>query len=119
MEKKMRGLSALTFGFVILILSACHSEAMTCPEALVILLPCKPFLEGALPDSPNFLCCLGVQKLTQEASTTETRRAVCQCLKNATLGFHINLDRAKQIPQLCHINDPIPIDPNVDCNTLR
>ncbi|KAG7963070.1 hypothetical protein I3843_09G099600 [Carya illinoinensis] len=117
MEKKMRGLSALAFGFVILILSACHSEAMTCPEALMILLPCKPFVEGAGSDSPGLLCCLGVQKLTQEASTPETRRAVCQCVKNAAQEFHIDLGKAKQIPQLCHINDPIPIDPEVDCNT--
>ncbi|XP_035544567.1 non-specific lipid-transfer protein 2-like [Juglans regia] len=116
MEKKMRALYALAFGLVILMSSAWHSEAMRRPEAQMILLPCQPFLVGAGPDSPGLPCCLGIQKLIHEASTTKTRRALYQCLKNAASGLDrtTTLDRDKQIPQLCHINDPIPIDPNVD-----
>ncbi|KAF5474894.1 hypothetical protein F2P56_006747 [Juglans regia] len=118
--KKMRGLSALAFGLVILtLISACHSEAIPCPEVTLTLLPCRPFLVGTRPDYPGFSCCLGVQRLNREASMTNTRKALCRCFKKAASGLHVDVDKAKQLPQLCNVNNPVPIDPNVNCNKFQ
>lgn len=111
-------MSTLAFGLVILILSASHSQAMSCPKIVRALTACKPFLVGGGPSYiPNIPYCLGVEEFSKEFSSSKTRMDLCQCVKNwsSSLAIHINSDKAKQIPQLCEINEPIPTDPNMDC----
>ena len=119
MEKKMMRCLALAFGLMILVLnaSASPSNDITCQAAVTDLMPCQPFLVGFGPATPSFTCCEGAQNILNQATTTATRRALCDCFKNAAKAFGINPDRAIQLPQLCKINVPVPLDPNVDCQS--
>ncbi|WJX37875.1 hypothetical protein P8452_25596 [Trifolium repens] len=99
-------------------LDARQVDDITCSEAISSLLPCVPFLEGSLPATPSSDCCAGVTNIVNKANTTPIRRSTCQCLKNASTKFGVNVGRAKQLPQLCHVSLPFVIDPNVDCNSI-
>ncbi|GLT44967.1 hypothetical protein SLA2020_188380 [Shorea laevis] len=94
----------------------CVHAVISCQDALVALLPCKPFVTGGSP-SPSAPCCEGVSKLNAEASTTEEHRELCRCLKDAAHDIGVMLERAKELPQKCGVNISMPIDPNIDCDT--
>ncbi|GLT44981.1 hypothetical protein SLA2020_188490 [Shorea laevis] len=69
--------------------SHCVHAAISCQDALVALLPCKPFITGGSP-SPSALCCKGMSKLNAEASTIKERRELCRCLKDAAPAYRTN-----------------------------
>ncbi|XP_050206649.1 non-specific lipid-transfer protein A-like [Mercurialis annua] len=93
-------------------------EGITCPEAVATLNPCLPFLTGASP-SPTGPCCLAVDRVNQGATTREIRRQLCDCFKQASRSFGVKADKAKQIPDLCHVQVPVPIDPSIDCTKIQ
>lgn len=99
-----------------IVLSGSSVRALTCPQAVATLSPCLAFLQGK-GSNPSAPCCLGARNLNNMASTTEIRRQVCGCLKEAVISFGIDISRAKAIPEVCKIPVPVPIDPSVDCNT--
>ncbi|KAK9224168.1 hypothetical protein WN944_012618 [Citrus x changshan-huyou] len=107
----------LAFGLVILVLavSASRVHAMSCSEAVTTLMPCVPFVVGSDP-RPTASCCLGVKTVNDQATTKEDRRALCECLKKAGPALGAKPEKAKQLPGLCGIKVPVPIDPNIDCN---
>ncbi|KAE7995317.1 hypothetical protein FH972_000131 [Carpinus fangiana] len=116
MERKMVGLA---LGLVFLVFNACPSDgAITCPDALKSFTPCKPFLVGSGPQLlPSHECCLGAQRVfKQSAGATQTRRHLCQCLKNFAIQVGVKPERANLIPQVCKCDNPISIGPNVDCS---
>ncbi|XVF27971.1 hypothetical protein REPUB_Repub14bG0155300 [Reevesia pubescens] len=118
MEKKMMGLSWFlgVFGLVALVATADYSvQALTCQQAITTLLPCQPFLTGVAP-APIDPCCFAVVNVNAEATTTQARRDLCQCFKKAAPAFGVKPDKAKQLPQLCGVTVPVPIDPSVNCN---
>nr|GFA72540.1 non-specific lipid-transfer protein 1-like [Tanacetum cinerariifolium] len=94
-------------------------DAISCQGAITQMLPCQAYLMGV--GGITVPCCQSAQTLSQVANTTpENFKLVCQCLKQAALLLGINMGRAQQIPQLCHIDvDARLIDPNVDCNKLN
>ncbi|GAY35304.1 AAI domain-containing protein [Citrus sinensis] len=110
----------LAFGLVILVLavSASRVHAMSCSEAVTTLMPCVPFVVGSDP-RPTASCCLGVKTVNDQATTKEDRRALCECLKKAGPALGAKPEKAKQLPGLCGIKVPVPIDPNIDCNKYR
>ncbi|WCJ20443.1 hypothetical protein M5689_002672 [Euphorbia peplus] len=67
---------------------------------------------------PSPECCLGAEKVKEVATTTQIRRDLCSCFKQAVVSFGIIPDKTKQIPDLCHVQVPVPIDPNVDCSKV-
>ncbi|KAJ7967750.1 Non-specific lipid-transfer protein [Quillaja saponaria] len=106
---------------MLLVISGGHADAITCNEAIRSLAPCVPFLEGSGPEQqPTASCCTGAQDFSQKATNPETRRALCDCLKNATASSpavpNIKQERVKNLPQLCKISLPVPLDPNILCN---
>ncbi|GAV61226.1 LTP_2 domain-containing protein [Cephalotus follicularis] len=114
------GSSQWVFGLVvILIVSANIVHAITCPEAITTLMPCLSFLVGYGPAAPAAACCQGVQAVKDKATTTQVRRDLCDCFKNAVKSFGIKTDRAKSLPQLCRVSTPVPIDPSVQCGSIQ
>lgn len=96
----------MVLGMLVTPLLARQIDDIACPEALLSLLPCLPFLQGT-----------GLTNLNQKANTPQIRKDVCNCLKPAASRFGVKADRSKQLPQLCNINLSVPFDPSVDCNT--
>ncbi|GLU15225.1 hypothetical protein SLE2022_317340 [Rubroshorea leprosula] len=96
--------------------SRCVHATISCPEAIITLTPRVPFLTGVSP-SPSAFCCEGVSKLNDEASTTQDRRELCNCLKGVAPSFGVNPEIAKELAPKCRVKTPVPIDPNIDCNT--
>ncbi|XP_027345456.1 non-specific lipid-transfer protein 1-like [Abrus precatorius] len=91
-------------------------DEITCDEAISLLQPCKPYLVGSAEISGQ--CCEGANTVFLRASTTQNRRDVCNCLKIAASKNGVKPDRAKQLPQLCKIDLPVPVVPSIDCNTV-
>ncbi|KAB1221793.1 Non-specific lipid-transfer protein [Morella rubra] len=113
----MVGRFLLAFVLVILAFSASPSEAgMECTAAVRYLVPCTPFLVGFGPEAPSASCCAGAQDVFKQADTPEARRDLCKCLKNAITGIGAIPERAKQLPEFCKIDVPVPIDENADCS---
>lgn len=99
--------------FAFIVNPAC---SISCQDAVTKILPCEPYLLGF--GGVSVPCCQGVAELNQLASSKPELKALCICLKQAAQSFHINADRARQLPGLCHVTTPIPIDPNVNCDIL-
>ncbi|XVF71503.1 hypothetical protein PTKIN_Ptkin12aG0043000 [Pterospermum kingtungense] len=118
MEKKFMSLSWSLGVFVLIMILISKSksvDAISCQEAIVSLQPCQPFLTGATT-SPVILCCENLAKVNAAASTTSARRDLCKCFKQTAPAAGVKPDRAKQLPQLCAVNIPVPIDPSIDCD---
>ncbi|KAM7265729.1 hypothetical protein ACFE04_003412 [Oxalis oulophora] len=87
-------------------------EAITCIGVKQDLSPCLAFLTGKGPaDKPDKACCAGVQDINKYATDTASRRSICDCLISTGISYSINFTRAGQLPQLCGISLPFPIDP--------
>lgn len=116
-EKKKMARCLLAFGLVILVVagSASRVHAMSCSQAVTTLMPCLPFAVGSDP-KPTAPCCLGVKTVNDQATTKEDRRALCECFKKAAPALGVKPEKVKQLPDLCGIKVPVPIDPNIDCN---
>ncbi|KDP45156.1 hypothetical protein JCGZ_15021 [Jatropha curcas] len=105
------------FGLIVLLMSSAKTvHGITCGGALIALQPCLSFLVGIDP-SPDASCCQAVASINQQANTKEIRQQLCQCFKQSGSSFGVQPEKAKQIPDLCHVQVPVPIDPNVDCST--
>ncbi|CAK8566049.1 unnamed protein product [Lathyrus sativus] len=107
----------MVLGMLVTPLFSRQIDDITCPEALLSLLPCLPFLQGTGPPTPPSNCCDALGNLNQKANTPQIRKDVCNCLKPAASRFKVNPDRSKQLPPLCNIKLSVPFDPSVDCNT--
>ncbi|GLT51452.1 hypothetical protein SLA2020_248610 [Shorea laevis] len=104
-------------GLAILTVAASQrAHAISCAEVLNSLTPCQSYLTGGAK-SPTVACCLSLGKVNKAASTTQDRRDVCFCFKNAAPVLGGILTKAKSLVQLCALIPPLPIDPNIDCNT--
>ncbi|XP_048141299.1 non-specific lipid-transfer protein AP10-like isoform X1 [Rhodamnia argentea] len=93
-------------------------DDITCEDALKALMPCKPYLDKSEP-KPTGPCCLAVEKVKELANSTQVRRDLCQCFKKAAPGMGVDPQRAKALPESCHIRVPVPIDPQTDCSKVE
>ncbi|KAF1876465.1 hypothetical protein Lal_00029813 [Lupinus albus] len=75
---------------------------ITCGQAGKLTLPCLPFLQGITTIQPSASCCSGAKSVAQRASSTQNRRALCQCFKKISQTININPDRSKLLPKLCN-----------------
>lgn len=113
----MKGWSVLAFGLVILVFNASPSDAtITCLDAIVTLIPCELFLVGFGPAAPSSSCCMGAEYVYKQANTTQSRRVLCECFKQAAIDIGALPERAQLLPQLCKIHITVPIDAHVNCN---
>ncbi|KAI4295975.1 hypothetical protein L6164_035968 [Bauhinia variegata] len=120
-SKRMMGfcvISVMAMGLLATLSNAIEINEISCTQALVELLPCKDYLMGSGPDQPPVACCQNAQALYQQATSTQIRRDLCNCLKNAAAQMGVNVDRAKNLAPACGISLPFPIDPKIDCNTV-
>lgn len=92
-------------------------DDITCSDALQYLEPCLPFLVGSSSGQPTAGCCEGTNTVFHSANTTQVRRELCKCFKEASTRFGFDPQRVKQLPQFCHISLSFPIDPRMDCNS--
>ncbi|CAN0892619.1 Non-specific lipid-transfer protein Cw18 [Linum grandiflorum] len=92
-------------------------QPITCSSTLLQLLPCLTYITKQTP-SPSPQCCSNVKLLNDEANTTPIRQQICTCIKSAAIAYHVDPIAAKGLPDLCHVNVPVPIDPNVDCSKI-
>ncbi|KAL3627444.1 hypothetical protein CASFOL_028807 [Castilleja foliolosa] len=89
----------------------------SCTQAVEYLMPCQSFLMGIGEITPT--CCQGAQALAKATVSPADRKSVCQCLKQIALSINVNVDKAKKLPELCNIKVPVPLQPDVNCDTLN
>ncbi|KAH6832842.1 hypothetical protein C2S53_014353 [Perilla frutescens var. hirtella] len=117
MSNKMVGQSTWVVGMIMVVVLAAarHTNAVSCAQAVAMLLPCKDYLtQKSSSLAPP--CCQAASQLNGMVHSKPDLRNICDCLKQAAAALHVIVDRAKSLPQMCHIQVPVPIDPNVDCS---
>ncbi|KAL3627440.1 hypothetical protein CASFOL_028803 [Castilleja foliolosa] len=117
MCRKMEYSSILIVGLLVLAVGPMSRvSAISCIDTITMLMPCQPFLMGNGNDV-TVPCCQGAESLSQLVSSNRNElKDTCQCIKQAAAAMGVDVARAKQIPQLCNISVPVPIDPNVNCD---
>ncbi|KAG4191177.1 hypothetical protein ERO13_A07G075600v2 [Gossypium hirsutum] len=122
MEKKFMGFSwslVVVFLFIMILIAKSKSvDAITCQEALLSLMPCRPFLTGG-ESTPVATCCSAVANINSAATTTAIRKDLCRCLEAASRSEGVDPDKAKQLPQLCGVTVAISFDPTINCDTIK
>ncbi|XP_072993096.1 non-specific lipid-transfer protein A-like [Typha latifolia] len=115
----MKGVAAA----LILALAMAHlivgpSNAISCGDVDMCLLPCVSYLTGQRP-TPAAACCDGVNKLKSMATTTPDRRYACNCMKQAASHFaSISDDAVSNLPTACGTPLPFPISLKFDCSSI-
>ncbi|KAK9155502.1 hypothetical protein Sjap_002982 [Stephania japonica] len=109
----------LVVGALVVMRSPAMTNAQTCGGAKAALIPCGSYLmgSGAAP-RPGDKCCRNVQSLNNQAKDKATRRALCQCFKDAAPAYGVKADRARDLPIYCKTTLEVPVSPNVDCTRL-
>lgn len=108
--------SVLVLAMIILALIGRPTNGeISCTEAITRLLACEAYLTGF--SDITVPCCEAAASLNHDATTTDDRKALCKCFEKSGPGLGVKEDRAKQLPQLCNINIPVPIDLSVNCDT--
>ncbi|XP_024156214.1 non-specific lipid-transfer protein 1 [Rosa chinensis] len=108
--------SLLAFSMAIFAIILTANGDITFQAALLDLLPCEPFLVSSGPTTPIVPYCSAVQNLNAQATTTKTRRNLCECFKKAAAGIAIDPTKLKQLPQFCKVSLPVTLDPSIDCS---
>ncbi|XP_039015640.1 non-specific lipid-transfer protein P5-like [Hibiscus syriacus] len=115
MENILMGSFGAILGLLAVVLAA---HAMTCEEAIATLMPCKPYLTTSEP-SPTLACCQAVATVNASASTTQSRRDLCECFRKNAPAYGVIADKAKKLPGLCAVHVPVPIYPSVNCHNIH
>ncbi|KAI4295974.1 hypothetical protein L6164_035967 [Bauhinia variegata] len=113
-------LSAMAIGLLAVAMSVSASEVneISCSQALEDMVPCQDYLKGSGPDQPPSACCQNADSLFKQATSTQMRRDLCNCLKDSAIKIGVNVDRASKLAPSCKISLPFPIDPKLDCNSI-
>ncbi|KAE9610614.1 putative plant lipid transfer protein/Par allergen [Lupinus albus] len=90
---------------------------ITCGEAQLLILPCVPYLQGSGSAKPSGSCCSSAKTVFKRATSTQNRRALCQCFKDAAPIIGVNPSRSKLLPKLCNIRLSFPLNPSINCNS--
>lgn len=119
MEKNIAALfmSMLALALLSATSNASRINDISCDEATPLLVPCVPFLQATDGQKPSESCCSAASTIVQRATSTQNRRDLCKCFKQAASSIKINPDQLKQLPKLCNISISFSLDPNVDCST--
>lgn len=109
--------SSITFAaLMLLILITSNSEAsITCSDVIKDLKPCLSYLVSGSGQPPS-ACCSGAKALASVVSTSEDKKATCNCIKSTAKSVKINSQLAKALPGNCGINTPISVSPDADCS---
>ncbi|KAI3713172.1 hypothetical protein L1987_71745 [Smallanthus sonchifolius] len=92
------------------------TEAISCGELATMLAPCMDYLRSG--GSPSANCCSGVRRVQDATQSQADRKIACNCAKSAAGQLKVQVDAASSLPGKCGVSVTIPIDPNVDCNTI-
>ncbi|KAL0398800.1 UNVERIFIED_CONTAM: putative non-specific lipid-transfer protein 3 [Sesamum radiatum] len=115
MSAKVVYCSVCVMALLVSALAESHANEVSCPKAVALLNPCLAYLTGQA-STVTVPCCQGVSTLKDMVKTKPDIKSTCECLKKAAAVVHVIADRAKALPGLCHIQIPVPIDPNVNCS---
>ncbi|KAJ0432982.1 putative plant lipid transfer protein/Par allergen [Helianthus annuus] len=92
------------------------TEAISCGELAGMLSPCISYLRSG--GSPSANCCSGAKKVQGAIQSQADRRTACNCAKNAAGQLQVRADAASGLPGKCGISVNVPMNPNVDCNSI-
>ncbi|XP_021851885.1 non-specific lipid-transfer protein 3-like [Spinacia oleracea] len=96
-----------------------HAEAaMTCGTVTKNIAQCITYLKGG--DTPSDACCAGVKTLKNLASTSEDKKAACNCLKTAAASMTgLDEKKAAGLPAKCNVSISYTISPDTDCSKVN
>ncbi|KAL6213200.1 hypothetical protein ACLB2K_012647 [Fragaria x ananassa] len=107
-------MSLLAFGVVIMVLmiSSCPANGLTCDDTARILTPCQDFLVGSGPPTPSAGCCGAMRNLVSRATSTQV-----SALNEAVLDSVKSMFKAWEEP--LNTSRRMNIDPEIDDGGLR
>ncbi|KAI4383478.1 hypothetical protein MLD38_009312 [Melastoma candidum] len=103
--------------FLFLILFPSSGSAVQCSDVLKYLRPCVQYLKNGSGMPPSD-CCAGATSLSNAATSSDDKKTVCNCIKNAAQKINPQAQLAQSLAQNCGITLPVPVSPNVDCTKI-
>ncbi|MFS8017269.1 putative plant lipid transfer protein/Par allergen [Helianthus anomalus] len=94
------------------------SEAISCGEFNNMLTPCLSYLRSGAGGSPTKSCCDGARKVQGATRNKADRRTACKCFKSSAPQLKVRPDLAGSLPGKCGVSTTIPINPNVNCDSI-
>ncbi|XP_057458333.1 non-specific lipid-transfer protein 8-like [Lotus japonicus] len=111
-------LSSAFSALVLLMLLVSASEAaISCSDVIKDLKPCVSYLVSG-SGKPPVACCSGAKALASAVSTSEDKKAACNCIKSTAKSIKMNSQLAEALPGNCGINTPISVSPDADCSKV-
>ncbi|KAG5000375.1 hypothetical protein JHK82_021526 [Glycine max] len=106
-----------TLVLLILLLATTSEAAISCSDVIKDLRPCVSYLVSG-SGQPPAACCSGAKALASAATTSEDKKAACNCIKSTSKSININSQLAQALPGNCGITLPVAISPNADCSKV-
>lgn len=100
---------------ILLVASTTSEAAISCSDVIKDLRPCVSYLVSG-NGQPPAACCSGAKALASAASTSEDKKAACNCIKSTAKSVKINSQLAQALPGNCGITISINISPDADCS---
>ncbi|XP_061353958.1 non-specific lipid-transfer protein 8 [Gastrolobium bilobum] len=113
----MKSSSALAALVVLIVLASTSEAAISCSDVIKDLKPCVSYLVSG-SGQPPAACCSGAKALASAASTSEDKKAACNCIKSTAKSIKMNTQLAQALPGNCGITLSINISPNADCSKV-
>ncbi|XP_009768673.1 putative non-specific lipid-transfer protein 14 [Nicotiana sylvestris] len=90
--------------------------AEECSTVTALVAACSSFVNYGTPDpTPGAPCCVAMTTLSNIASSTEMRQAVCRCVMDLITTYNPNATAIATLPGFCGVSLGFTIDPNTDC----
>ncbi|CAM8890934.1 unnamed protein product [Rhodiola kirilowii] len=108
-------IQGIMFILAVIVTTQVAASPTACRKITSSLIPCVSYLtRGGVPPTA---CCGGVRGLKNIATTTATRRAVCNCIKEAATRIKsIKQDAASQLFARCGVKTSFPVSKHTNCN---
>ncbi|PIA34117.1 hypothetical protein AQUCO_03900198v1 [Aquilegia coerulea] len=106
-------------GVIVVLAMVMPRQAFTCMDVTKSLVQCSTYVIGSAPEPPK-PCCDGVKQLKAMAVTTNDKRQICACCKDAAFryGDKLKNDAVTALPAKCGAPLPFTISKNFDCNSI-
>ncbi|XP_057459024.1 non-specific lipid-transfer protein 8-like [Lotus japonicus] len=113
----MKPSSAFSALVLLMLLVSASEAAISCSDVIKDLKPCVSYLVSGSGKPPG-ACCSGAKALASAVSTSEDKKAACNCIKSTAKSIKMNSQLAKALPGNCGINVPINVSPDADCSKV-
>ncbi|KAG6593344.1 non-specific lipid-transfer protein 8-like [Cucurbita moschata] len=107
----------VTIVCMMLLLLQESEAAISCNDVTKDLMPCVSYLMSGSGKPPS-ACCDGAKALSLAATSSDDKKAACECIKSVAGSVKYNAKLAEDLPGNCGITLPFSISAGIDCSKI-